>query len=167
MDTTTCVSHLLAALLRTLLVALLVFGGASSAQPPTLPTAAPSTQQEANPTLRDTILADQELSAHPLSATDNLTVGEAVSSLTLDVPQRTLEQAGVDPDAYPAENLRAGTWEVLRAQVRAARSIPRTAAVILRDLPRHPGNIHANSEGMLLAGREFARVYLQHFGGDR
>ena len=100
MDTTTCVSHLLAALLRTLLVALLVFGGASSAQPPTLPTAASSTQQEANPTLRDTILADQELSAHPLSATDNLTVGEAVSSLTLDVPQRTLEQAGVDPDAY-------------------------------------------------------------------
>lgn len=77
------------------------------------------------------------------------------------------ELDGVDPDAYPAENLRVGTWEVLRAQVRAARSIPRTAAVILRDLPRHPGNIHANSEGMLLAGREFARVYLQHFGGDR
>lgn len=75
------------------------------------------------------------------------------------------------PDELPAavpvdaelQLRRPGAWPVLRAQSRVGERIPPAATVILRDLPRHPGNIHANTEGMLQAGREYARVFLERF----
>ena len=70
---------------------------------------------------------------------------------------------GVNPSDHEFEAGRPGSWEVLVAQTEASKRIPRTATVILRDLPRHPGNIHANTEGMLKAGREYARVFLGRF----
>ena len=73
---------------------------------------------------------------------------------------------GLDRSSFELDPSRPGAWEVLVAQTAAPESIPRAATVILRDLPRHPGNIHANTEGLLRAGREFARVYLQEFGGS-
>ena len=73
---------------------------------------------------------------------------------------------GADPSDYEPTQGRPGAWEVLVAQTEASGRIPRTATVILRDLPRHPGNIHANTEGMLLAGREYARVFLDRFADD-
>ena len=74
--------------------------------------------------------------------------------------------AGADRSSYERDPNRPGAWEVLVAQTAAPAKIPRAATVILRDLPRHPGNVHANSEGLLLAGREFARVYLHKFAGS-
>ncbi len=73
------------------------------------------------------------------------------------------ELADVDPSDHEFEAARPGAWEVLVAQSEASGRIPRTATVILRDLPRHPGNIHANTEGMLIAGREYARAFLEQF----
>ena len=58
---------------------------------------------------------------------------------------------------------RPGAWEVLMAQTKVAERVPRSAPVYLRDLPRHPGNIHANTAGMLQAGRAFASVFLERF----
>ena len=71
--------------------------------------------------------------------------------------------SGVDPSDYETRRGRPGVWEVLLAQTEAQEKIPRTATVILRDLPRHPNNVHANTEGMLQAGRAYARVFLEHF----
>ena len=77
-----------------------------------------------------------------------------------DIPD-SLE--GVDPAAFEFEEGRPGAWQVLVAQSEAPKTIPNSASVVLRDLPRHPGNIHANTEGMLLAGRAYARVFLERF----
>ncbi len=74
---------------------------------------------------------------------------------------------GFDPSQLELDAARPGAWDVLLAQTQAEERIPHTATVILRDLPRHPGNIHANTEGMLIAGREFAREFLEHFGGKQ
>ena len=87
-----------------------------------------------------------------------------VGSYRLDGLPDKLE--GVDPSDYELGQGRPGAWEVLVAQTDAPERIARTATVILRDLPRHPGNIHANTEGMLMAGREYARVFLERFADD-
>lgn len=68
-----------------------------------------------------------------------------------------------NPAALEAPSGRPGALQVLRAQTDAPKRIPHTAKVILRDLPTHPNNIHANTEGMLRAGRGFAKVYLERF----
>ncbi len=70
---------------------------------------------------------------------------------------------GLKPTEIPAAQGRPGGWDVLLAQTTVAERIPRSAAVILRDMPTHAGNIHANTAGMLQAGREYARIFLQHF----
>ncbi len=74
---------------------------------------------------------------------------------------------GFTRDQVPAQAGRPGVWDVLVAQTSVAERMPNSAAVILRDLPRHEGNVHANTEGMLRAGRAFARVYLDRFAAKR
>lgn len=80
-----------------------------------------------------------------------------------DIPD---DLRGVDPAESELQAARPGAWQVLLAQTQAEDRIPHTATVILRDLPRHPGNIHANTEGMLVAGREFARRFLERFATE-
>ncbi len=65
---------------------------------------------------------------------------------------------------FAGDRSRPGALTVLKAQTDAPRYIPDSNFVILRDLPRHPGNIHANTEGMLRAGRAYADVFLRTFG---
>ena len=73
---------------------------------------------------------------------------------------------GISPSDLPPSQGRPGMWEVLVAQDQVAKRIQHSAPVYLRDLPRHPGNIHANTAGMLQAGRSFARVFLDRFGTE-
>ena len=73
---------------------------------------------------------------------------------------------GVEAPRPDSGNARPGAWDVLVAQTQAPSQIERAATVILRDLPRHPGNIHANTEGMLVAGRAYARVFLREFSPE-
>ena len=70
---------------------------------------------------------------------------------------------GVAASDIPPPAGRPGAWEVLQAQTKVAERVPRSAPVYLRDLPRHAGNIHANTAGMLQAGRAFASVFLERF----
>lgn len=68
--------------------------------------------------------------------------------------------------AFESDKPRPGALTVMKAQTDAPRRIPNAEAVILRDLPTHPGNVHADTEGMLRAGRAYAEVFLRAFGGD-
>ena len=70
---------------------------------------------------------------------------------------------GFDPTDLAPPQGRPGTWDVLVAQERVPAKVGHAAPVHLRDLPTHPGNIHANTAGMLQAGRAFARVFLESF----
>ena len=70
---------------------------------------------------------------------------------------------GISPSDVPTSEGRPGMWEVLAAQDKIAEQVTRSATVYLRDLPRHPGNIHANTAGMLQAGRAYAQVFLDRF----
>ena len=65
---------------------------------------------------------------------------------------------------FVSDKPRPGALTVMKAQTDAPRYIPDSNFVILRDLPTHPGNIHANTEGMLRAGRAYADVFLRTFG---
>ncbi len=66
---------------------------------------------------------------------------------------------------FESETPRPGALTVMKAQTDAPRYISNSNFVILRDLPTHPGNVHANTEGMLRTGRAYADVFLQTFGG--
>lgn len=68
---------------------------------------------------------------------------------------------------FDSDKPRPGALTVMKAQTDAPRFIPNAAFVILRDLPTHPRNVHANTEGMLRAGRAYAEVFLRAFGGAR
>ena len=70
---------------------------------------------------------------------------------------------GLSPSDLPPPQGRPGMWDVLLAQERVPAQAGHSAPVYLRDLPRHPGNIHANTAGMLQAGRAYARVFLDRF----
>ncbi len=70
---------------------------------------------------------------------------------------------GLSPSDLPPPQGRPGMWDVLLAQERVPAQVGHSAPVYLRDLPRHPGNIHANTAGMLQAGRAYARVFLDRF----
>ena len=72
---------------------------------------------------------------------------------------------GIDPSDFGTDARRPGAWQVLLAQSTVSKRIARSATVILRDLPRHPRNIHANTEGMLQAGRAYANIFLERFAG--
>jgi len=63
------------------------------------------------------------------------------------VPQRI-------PGPYPAVEF------VLKAQWDAQKEIPHARTVILRDIKKHPMNVHYNTEGQLKVGRLFAQAFL-------
>lgn len=69
----------------------------------------------------------------------------------------------IEPEAPPVIPGRPGALQVLRAQTDAPQHIPHSATVILRDLPTYPHNVHANTEGLLVAGRRFAATFLERF----
>lgn len=93
--------------------------------------------------------------------TPELTV--LVGSYRLDDMPDDLEE--LDPTALGLDRQRLGAWQVLLAQSKVSDSVDRSATVLLRDLPRHPNNVHANTAGMLQAGRAYAKVYLERFAG--
>ncbi|MFZ5830939.1 MAG: sialate O-acetylesterase [Planctomycetota bacterium] len=54
----------------------------------------------------------------------------------------------------------AAQW-VLKAQFDAQKAIPHSKMVILRDIERHPANVHYNTAGQLVAGKLFAKAFLE------
>lgn len=54
----------------------------------------------------------------------------------------------------------AAQW-VLKAQFDAQKAIPKSKMVILRDIEKHPANVHYNTAGQLAVGRLFADAYLE------
>ena len=74
---------------------------------------------------------------------------------------------GIQQDQVPVAQGRPGAYDVLVAQTNVGKRIANAAAVVLRDLPRHEGNIHANTDGMVQAGEAFARVFLERFASER
>jgi len=69
-----------------------------------------------------------------------------------------------DPSKYVAPVKRPGAPYVLKAQFDAQKEIPPAKMVALRDLPRHPKNVHYNTAGQLKLGKLFARGYLELTG---
>ena len=57
---------------------------------------------------------------------------------------------------------RPGAWLVLKAQFDAQKAIPNSKMVILRDIEKHPRNVHYNTAGQLEVGKLFAEAYLEH-----
>jgi len=51
---------------------------------------------------------------------------------------------------------------VLKAQFDAQKAIPNSKMVILRDIEKHPQNVHYNTAGQLKAGELFAEAFLEH-----
>lgn len=49
---------------------------------------------------------------------------------------------------------------VVKAQWEAQKAIPNTRTVILRDIEKHPMNVHYNTEGQLKVGKLFAKEFL-------
>ena len=64
---------------------------------------------------------------------------------------------------YESDKPRPGALKVMQAQTNVANTILNSAPVILRELPTYPKNVHANAEGMLLAGQKYASIYLELF----
>jgi hypothetical protein len=54
----------------------------------------------------------------------------------------------------------AAEW-VLKAQFDAQEAIPNSKMVILRDIEKHPANVHYNTAGQLKAGKLFAEAFLE------
>jgi D-amino peptidase len=59
---------------------------------------------------------------------------------------------------------RPGAWLVLKAQFDAQKAIPNSKMVILRDIEKHPRNVHYNTAGQLVVGKLFADAFLEHVG---
>jgi hypothetical protein len=57
---------------------------------------------------------------------------------------------------------RPGAWLVLKAQFDAQKAIPNAKMVILRDIEKHPRNVHYNTAGQLVVGKLFAKAYLDY-----
>jgi Ca2+-binding EF-hand superfamily protein len=55
---------------------------------------------------------------------------------------------------------RPGAWLVLKAQFDAQKTIPHSKMVILRDIDKHPANVHYNTAGQLKVGNLFAEAFL-------
>ena len=58
---------------------------------------------------------------------------------------------------------RPGAWLVLKAQFDAQKAIPNSKMVILRDIEKHPRNVHFNTAGQLEVGRLFTEAFLESF----
>jgi Ca2+-binding EF-hand superfamily protein len=80
----------------------------------------------------------------------------------------TSRQAGIPDDLsdlvpklmdgrYPAAQF------VLKAQFDAQKEIPNSKMVVLRDIEKHPKNVHYNTAGQLEVGKLFAEALLQSF----
>lgn len=54
----------------------------------------------------------------------------------------------------------AAPW-VLKAQFDAQKAIPNSRMVILRDIEKHPANVHYNTAGQLEVGKLFAKAFLE------
>ena len=70
--------------------------------------------------------------------------------------------SGLEPEVmdgrYPAAQ-----W-VLKAQFDAQKAIPHSKMVILRDIEKHPANVHYNTAGQLVVGKLFAKAFLGYEG---
>ncbi len=62
---------------------------------------------------------------------------------------------------------RPGAWLVLKAQFDAQREIPNSKMVILRDIEKHPKNVHYNTVGQRKVGKLFAEAFLQKVSQPR
>jgi hypothetical protein len=75
-------------------------------------------------------------------------------------------QAGIPDDLSELEpevidgRYPAAQW-VLKAQFDAQKAIPRSRMVILRDIEKHPANVHYNTAGQLKVGKLFAEAFLE------
>ena len=56
---------------------------------------------------------------------------------------------------------RPGAWLVLKAQFDAQKAIPHSKMVILRDIEKHPRNVHYNTAGQMVVGKLFAGAFLE------
>jgi hypothetical protein len=54
---------------------------------------------------------------------------------------------------------------VLKAQFDAQKAIPNSKMVILRDIERHPPNVHYNTAGQVNVGRLFGEAFLECVSG--
>jgi Ca2+-binding EF-hand superfamily protein len=54
---------------------------------------------------------------------------------------------------------RPGAWLVLQSQFDAQKAIPHARMVILRDVEKHPRNVHYNTAGQLRVGKLFAQAF--------
>lgn len=70
--------------------------------------------------------------------------------------------AGFEPPDLPPG--RPGAWLVLKAQFDAQKAIPHSTMVILRDIEKHPANVHYNTAGQLVVGKMFAEAFLSQAG---
>ena len=59
---------------------------------------------------------------------------------------------------------RPGAWLVLKAQFDAQKAIFNSKMVILRDIEKHPQNVHYNTAGQLAVGKLFAEAFLEFTG---
>jgi hypothetical protein len=69
---------------------------------------------------------------------------------------------GFQPPRLPPG--RPGAWLVLKAQRDAQKEIPHSKMVILRDIEKHPKNVHFNTAGQMEVGKLFADAYLEKAG---
>ena len=59
---------------------------------------------------------------------------------------------------------RPGAFLVLKAQFDAQKEIPHSKMAILRDIEKHPANVHYNTPGQLKVGKMFAEAFLSRAG---
>ena len=59
------------------------------------------------------------------------------------------------------EGVRPGAQWVVKAQFDAQKEIPHSTMVILRDIEKHPQNVHYNTAGQLAVGKLFAGAFLE------
>ncbi len=70
-----------------------------------------------------------------------------------------------DPEDYVTK-IRPGSPYVLKAQFDAQKAMPPAKMVPLRNLEKHPKNVHYNTAGQLKLGRLFAAGYLELIGQE-
>jgi len=59
------------------------------------------------------------------------------------------------------EGIRPGAQWVVKAQFDAQKAIPNSKMVIIRDIEKHPRNVHFNTAGQLVVGKLFAEAFLE------
>ena len=59
------------------------------------------------------------------------------------------------------EGVRPGAQFVIKAQFDAQKEIPHSTMVILREIEKHPQNVHFNTAGQMVVGKLFAEAFLE------